>query len=627
MALVQVRSRLLRHVRHCSGLRTLEELCLEVKGKQFKNVQQKIDIGKRVVKAIEGIEQDQQKVTGKQYGLAVTITARTGNASVALSLLNKMKKQKLTPTIGTYTGIMTACEKARHFSKTIALFNDIKKLNLTADPTCFSVYLRCLAQVDGPRAALVQLQDSEFASHSYCVTALLSCLHDDCQSAIELIEATPEESLTSLCYGAAIGVCAKAGWIERACDLLQKSVQNGKGSAAATNAVISAFGRSGKWQEAVSLLDSGNVADSDSYSLAMQACIQNDELNTALQLLTTMHSNMIHPGAPTVTSLFTLCSKTKAYAQAKDVINTLPANKLQLPNMNAYLSILESQHSHDSPMYNEAVDLVKRWSGKLDDVGSAVLVRLAHDVDAVLSEIATIGEVGPRVRAAAIRHLPSTHPKFDQLLYARPASIFVFSSAIASLSEHDQWERAVSVLESMPAFNLQADVSCYNAALSACVKAERKDLTRELLTNLQKNKIQPDNGTASAMRAALRRPIQNIGSGDHAEANYIRWWRKCNWPDPNAKRIDLHGLPSDVALALTSLVTKKLLAENRIGLPWRDVLIIPGKGRHSGDKGPTLKAVVTDRVHELGGFTVVPEHNLGHVRVSACEREWCNASM
>ena len=265
------------------------------------------------------------------------------------------------------------------------------------------------------------------------------------------------------------------------------------------------------------------------------------------------------------------------------ILKQIPADRIQTPSLQAYLHLVEEEivdaerTSSTSPAgscsFQEALALVRNVGKPLEDTGTAILFRLAANsgstsfvewFPSIMREISHLGEVGPKSRAAAIRHLPPSHEHFEKLLYARPMSEVVFCAAIASFSDGNDWKKAVQLLESMPDHNLVADVSCYNAALAAVVRVDEPEVCKTLLSNLKNDGLQSDNATCAVLRKTFRRPTQtaeleqNLQSGALAANYYKKWWAKCGWPDPNASLIDLHHIPPQVALSLACLVVSKL---------------------------------------------------------------------
>eukprot|EP00613_Pedinella_sp_CCMP2098_P060822 CAMPEP_0171986624 /NCGR_PEP_ID=MMETSP0993-20121228/274965_1 /TAXON_ID=483369 /ORGANISM="non described non described, Strain CCMP2098" /LENGTH=289 /DNA_ID=CAMNT_0012639535 /DNA_START=27 /DNA_END=896 /DNA_ORIENTATION=+ len=182
-------------------------------------------------------------------------------------------------------------------------------------------------------------------------------------------------------------------------------------------------------------------------------------------------------------------------------------------------------------------------------------------------------------------------------------NVISYSAAISACGKCGQWEKAVELLNSMHNRGLEPDVVSYSAAISACEKGGQWEKAVELLNTMHYRGVKPNEITMPACIEVLE------GAGRFAKADEIMvsaqklgYFGTVRSSD---SEIDLRGCSVAVARTLLRLV---LLDLKSVSYPSRDIVIITGQGKGSGERGAVLPDQVRSFLIECSGpqITEVP---------------------
>ncbi|KAG7362725.1 PPR: pentatricopeptide repeat domain containing protein [Nitzschia inconspicua] len=205
-----------------------------------------------------------------------------------------------------------------------------------------------------------------------------------------------------------------------------------------------------------------------------------------------------------------------------------------------------------------------------------------------------------------------------------------YSSVISACEAAGQWQRALSVLQSLiedaesqdpECDSTSLNLYCWNAAISACEKGgawvEALDLYERML---ETDAIMPNVVTMNSLLEALekfgQRELAQTKYEEGLELGIVNPWRRTK--SATGKPIlalDFHSFSSAMTkAALRHVIDTWLDESDTTGGLHSELVIVTGKGLNSASE-PVLRKTVTDLLQEYGIEGKVDETNAGRVIV------------
>ncbi|CAM9429297.1 unnamed protein product, partial [Chrysoparadoxa australica] len=252
----------------------------------------------------------------------------------------------------------------------------------------------------------------------------------------------------TLTYITAVSVLSRAGQADLAMQLVDAMAEKGlgKGNAYAITAMMSACSSAGMWERALKLRHTGGNSKSTAvYNTAIKVCATAKQLEVGLALLREMWDRSVDRNVNTYNTVMDLC---KECGQSGRVVG--------------FLDVMEGDGlKPDVISYNIAISSCE---------GAA--------------DVATAFDLLARMKRRGIQ-----------------ADQYTYNSLLSACSSAGQLEDCLLILEDMKAgpATQAPDTVSYSTIISACAKAKRPALAKELFQEMKNAGVQPNDRTYCAV--------------------------------------------------------------------------------------------------------------------------------
>ncbi|KAL7526551.1 hypothetical protein ACHAXR_002503, partial [Thalassiosira sp. AJA248-18] len=214
-------------------------------------------------------------------------------------------------------------------------------------------------------------------------------------------------------------------------------------------------------------------------------------------------------------------------------------------------------------------------------------------------------------------------------------SLQTFSSAVSACEAAGQWQRAIGVLQLMPAFSPllghnkmegidthePANLYCLNAAISACEKGGAWVEALQLFENARSFQVRPNFITVNSLLIALERANQlELAESIYKDAlrdNVVSPWKRRYDNDGKLRNMmDLHKFSAPLAKIAVRSYMGSLLSPRRRKFSTADAVFIVGKGKRSEEMPVLIPTILQLFRDEFGIEATIDKKNKGRIRVA-----------
>eukprot|EP00547_Thalassionema_nitzschioides_P007075 CAMPEP_0194208298 /NCGR_PEP_ID=MMETSP0156-20130528/6783_1 /TAXON_ID=33649 /ORGANISM="Thalassionema nitzschioides, Strain L26-B" /LENGTH=989 /DNA_ID=CAMNT_0038935231 /DNA_START=298 /DNA_END=3267 /DNA_ORIENTATION=+ len=546
---------------------------------------------------LEDCEHDGIEKNVFMYSAAIWTAVRCGNlADEALFLLKEMEQGDCKPNLVSYRGVLSAVAAAGKTDIALQLFTEMKaKHGITRDKQIFSIMMDALEHRQNSTNELSLSSDDE--DRARFLESVVNKMDKD-----EFSVETAGRVLESLIY--AYGTSDRFNDALRTFNKIQ-----GPTNGPCLRAMMSSCALAKRWKEAISILHTSDIVeeaegpallDTRALGFAILACSKSGKWEEALNLLElygqSPEGTMARNNAETIplsalNSLIASCGRAQRPDLALKVLNEMQSRYGVIPNVISYRSAViacnqgeRAQRRHPPPdKYLESHSTLQWWECSL----------------------------------SLLRRLKEEGLQPDEQIY---------SSVVSSCQLAGKWQRALGVLRAMmidyeKGYCEKLNLFCFNAAISACAKGgawlEAVQIYYKMLD--LGGPVTPDFVTLSSVVIAL----EDAGQKEMAQTLYedgvkekiVQPWTATQALDHlggkrSIQAIDLHHFSSAMARIAIRNALESLLVEDdheREKLPPQELLssiglvIIVGKGKGSeldhSILSPTVQKVLKDEYH------------------------------
>ncbi|CAE8663266.1 unnamed protein product [Polarella glacialis] len=255
------------------------------------------------------------------------------------------------------------------------------------------------------------------------------------------------------------------------------------------NAAISAYGKGGQWQLALSLLSSmpdiSIVPSKISYNAAISACSKGGQWQLALGLLTNIMPDMrIVPDEISYSAAISACGKGRQWQLALSLLSSMPD-----------MGVITDEISFNAAI--SACEKAGQWQPALSLLSGMPDMRVIPDKVSYNAAISAC-EKGGQWQLAL--NLLSLMP--EQRVVPNAIS---YNAAISACKKAGSWQLALNLLSLMPEVGVSPDVITYNTAITACEKRGQWQLALKLLSLMPQVGLVQNEITFSATISAFEK--------------------------------------------------------------------------------------------------------------------------
>eukprot|EP00752_Nemacystus_decipiens_P013027 g11525.t1 len=301
-----------------------------------------------------------------------------------------------------------------------------------------------------------------------------------------------------LCLNFAISACGRAGLWEHALSILRGTdVELGAATGAAVgrdvycwSSAVDACGRAGKWREAVNLIeemqtDAGITPNAITYNAAITACRKGKQWKKAVALLREMPERGI---APNVASFSVAISALGDAGRSKDAVALFrEMGEVGVePDVMCFTAVLSACAGGNKPASQRG-----SWAG---GAGWSAASRGGGGAGATGVGATARGSPPWEDALALLREMPAA---------GLEPNVVHFNAAISACAVVGRWREAVALLEEMEGLpGVLPDVVTFSAAITACGNGLKFERAVWLLRRMPEKGLRPNNFAYNAAISA-----------------------------------------------------------------------------------------------------------------------------
>ncbi|KAK9040790.1 hypothetical protein V6N11_015930 [Hibiscus sabdariffa] len=276
---------------------------------------------------------------------------------------------------------------------------------------------------------------------------------------------------------AMIGILGRLGKVELAKGIFQTALNEGYGNTVyAFSALISAFGRSGHWDEAIKVFNSMKnyklKPNLVTYNAVIDACAKGGaEFKRVVEIFDEMLRSGVHPDRITFNSLLAVCGKGGLWETAR----------------NLFSEMVNRGIDQDIFTYNTLLDAVCK-GGQMD---LAVEIMAEMPTKKIWPNVVTYSTMVDGYAKAG---------RFDEALNLFNEMKFVgvgldrvlYNTLLSIYAKLGRFEEALDICREMEGSGMRKDVVTYNALLGGYGKQGKYDEVRGLFDQMKAQKVSPN---------------------------------------------------------------------------------------------------------------------------------------
>mmetsp|Transcript_15637 Transcript_15637/g.33842 ORF Transcript_15637/g.33842 Transcript_15637/m.33842 type:complete len:1028 (-) Transcript_15637:2196-5279(-) len=418
--------------------------------------------------------------------------------------LEKMRKEDKTavvssnphpqPTLVTYNHALEACVSSAEAEQAVRLLMSMRDKGMEPSPHTFELVVRGLLKRSQWRRAL---------------------------QVLDLMEEWGVPQSTRI-FNTVISACTKAREVGQAMDLLKKMRSaNIKPDVVTYNAILSACASTGRWKDALRLLqqcqrEPGVSPDIITYTNAMRACARARKYKDALELLEVLQDLGLKPDVYCYTAAIDACAKGRMWRKALELLSEMKDRGVA-PNEVTYSVAITA--CGNGGQWRHAMNLLNQMREKGLKINvitySSTISALAKGARRVRDD-STDGTAGDELWVKALDLLDQMKKEGVE------PDAYSYSGAISACASAGRWEEALDLLATMKKGGpkTRPNKITYTAAISACGRAGEYEHALRLFEDMRNDGIAADRISYNAVVSALR-------VGQQAEKAYEIWGEMC----------------------------------------------------------------------------------------------------
>lgn len=304
------------------------------------------------------------KPTVFTYNSLLKICAQTSRWKEAVSILSQCQREPgVNPDLVTFTSTIRACARARKTDKAMEIFRAVKDLGVKMDVYCYTTAMDACAKGRRWKVALSLLDEMkekgiEPNEVSYGVAVTACGNGGQWGKALELLEQMRKENMkiNTITYNSAIAALAKAARSESRQQRRYDYKPGGGWSKVESS--NPAYDENILWQKALDLVqcmeNEGVRRDSFTFSSAISTCGAAGRWQESLDLIDAMKRET-KPNKIAYTSAITACANSEKWEPAFELFNDMKKDGLQ-PDLVAYNALINA-----GTMSNEPEQVFNLW--------------------------------------------------------------------------------------------------------------------------------------------------------------------------------------------------------------------------------------------------------------------------
>ncbi|CAM9224191.1 unnamed protein product [Chrysoparadoxa australica] len=295
---------------------------------------------------------------------------------------------------------------------------------------------------------------------------------------------------------AAMSVLGKSGRWREAIALLEGISRSSAPSLSCYNSALDACSKGGaQWQQALRLMKEMEIKglrpDRITFNIAIACCARAGEMNAAFDLLKTMKGRGMAPNARTYTSILQVCGRARDTKRMEKVLCEMQAREVPLDED----CMAASMHAY-------------KVSGEWSKVLELAAVSRAGNLELSLFALQIIMEACAYMGDGNQARMVLGEMRGRKLGHLEEAYVV----AIRASGKGKEWEAAVALLECAISSGMRVSLAPYNAAIKACCANGQNALAAKLLGDMYARGLKPDIFSYNAIISGWR----NTGNPEQA---------------------------------------------------------------------------------------------------------------
>ncbi|KAL7496583.1 hypothetical protein ACHAWT_004757 [Skeletonema menzelii] len=324
------------------------------------------------------------------YNSLLKICAQTAQWKEAVSILSQCQREPgVNPDLVTFTSTIRACARARKTDKAMEIFRAVKDMGVKMDVYCYTTAMDACAKGRRWKVALSLLDEMkengiEPNEVSYGVAVTACGNGGQWERALELLEQMRKENMkiNTITYNSAIAALAKAARSESRQQRRYDYKPGGGWSKVESS--NPAYNDNILWKKALDLIGSmekeGVPRDSFTFSSAISTCGAAGRWQESLDLIDAMKRET-KPNKIAYTSAITACANSEKWEAAFELFNDMKKDGLQ-PDLVAYNALINA-----GTMSNEPEQVFNLW---VEMCSTDKRERVSPDIVTLTEVIATL---------------------------------------------------------------------------------------------------------------------------------------------------------------------------------------------------------------------------------------------
>jgi len=521
------------------------------------------------------------------YSATIWTAERSGNATIALNVLNLMKP-KCKPNTICYDGVMSALGKQGMIEEAMKVFYEMKNDNIPLSRNTFQGLATAASRSSVEMEVLLNN-----------LRKLLTMLSED-EKRVELCGSI--YNFLILGYGS-------IGKVEDALYIFD-SIRQTNSQCLSAILYVCSTSHPARWEDAITIIHSSDIVvgaqgpgkiEAMALTYAIIACSKENEGDEALNLLELygMANNSETPRVKVdaINSVIAAAGRSGRPDIAVKTLNEMSTKFGLSPNERTYRSAIvscnqaehEKKRQRDRSAMSSNLNYEEPLSFEYWEVALSLLRRMRED---------------------------DIHP-----------STQTYTSVISSCEAAGQWQRALGILRSMTQNQMhKPNLFCFNAALAACEKGNAWLEAVELYERMKAEggAVRPNFISLNSLLISLEKGEQReLAESIYKEAllrKIVKPWKMTldSVGSEHIKAMDLHQFSRPMAKIAVRNVIDSLLLKVPTHDATNDLIIIIGKGHGSEDRKAKLMPVVRDMLtDEYDIESNIEKSNVGRIRVKS----------